>query len=213
MRDDRGHDRHADDRDTDPTDDDLADLLAARRAKAGRKRLALGLALGGAAVVLAGVLAAAVVVKGRAGRGETAGATGTTTQPAVPVNFTDPFDGGGRPAVGMGGAGPAADSWTYKELFEYLERKGMKLRFANGRSSIYFIEESIAARSDTTSLSLTADNGQFLGGVMRVSQMPTAEAARQAAGRQLKGHYYYRNWVFSASDTKMLVDVRQALEN
>lgn len=199
---------------------DDADPIERRRAKrraAEARRLYLvlgGLAL---AVLVAGVgVVAWKRGRGPDGNGAGAGAGGGTGGSGGAASG-GPADGGRvEPAAG-------SQTWTYREMADRLAARGCNWTFipvtrrrpfgdprpdhefaalhAPGRESV-LSDLNIALDRPTTPVWPT--------GVVAYERFPTAEDARQAAGRSAKRTWVYGNWVFTG-DPAMLEQAQAAL--
>lgn len=174
-------------------DDDVEALLARRRRKRSRSHGMLWAGLvAGAAVLIAGAVAIAVLAKNK------------------------PAGGGGQ----AGGAAPPPrnmlggidyDRMTYREMYEHLQSRGLTLRFIKHRGSIYFATPE--AQGDLFVAEVAQDRSparQWPDHSVEVFKKGSAEDARQAAGSVTSGTFNFGVWLFYG-DERLLTRIRSAL--
>lgn len=119
------------------------------------------------------------------------------------------------PAASIAGAvaGPSpgreGEEWTYRELRDHLERKGMNYRIQEYDGAVCFVDAGLQF-DHALGAATNASRGTYVGTTIRVDQAPSASDAKDRAGRYEHGAVNWGRFVIYGRD-EVLAKIRTAL--
>ncbi len=158
----------------------------------------------GPVVALVAVGLATVVAVGVAGyalrNGDPASAGGSDTNPTVPTLSSR-----------------SSEEWNHAELLQYLNARGLRLgmKDAGGEAFVYHSTATVtdrhipAASIDLAMLERSFDSLQDEG-LIKVSKLPSAQAARDAAGLKQERGWSWGRFLF-IGNPKLIAEIRETL--